>query len=115
MSRTCIGRPAFGIFSVCVAWAAMSLPAPLNAADNQAVIVSHPQMSRAPAVETDPYATLRQKNVEYGCKRIWRCDDQVCEWRRGCWGIYGYVEAPYYSLPLAKRQWQSQGWPTSSR
>ena len=47
----------------------------------------------------------------YGCKRIWRCDAQVCEWRRGCWGIYGYMEGPYYTLSLARRQWERDGWP----
>ena len=36
---------------------------------------------------------------------MWRCDAQVCEWRRGCNGIYGYVEGPYYNKPLAERQW----------
>ena len=41
----------------------------------------------------------------YGCQRVWRCDAQVCEWRRGCNGIYGYVEGPYYNKPLAERQW----------
>jgi hypothetical protein len=49
--------------------------------------------------------------VAYGCKRVWRCDAQVCEWRRGCYGVYGYVEAPYYSKPLAQRQWEQQGLP----
>lgn len=43
--------------------------------------------------------------VPYGCRRVWRCDAQVCEWRRACNGIYGYVEGPYYSKPLAVRQW----------
>jgi hypothetical protein len=51
-------------------------------------------------------------DVAFGCKRIWRCDAQVCEWRRGCWGIYGYMEGPYYSLNLAQRQWERDGWPT---
>ena len=50
--------------------------------------------------------------VRYGCKRIWRCDDQVCEWRRGCWGIYGYMEGPYYTIPLARSQWERHGWPS---
>ena len=30
----------------------------------------------------------------FGCQRVWRCDAQVCEWRRGCNGVYGYVEGP---------------------
>lgn len=49
--------------------------------------------------------------IHYGCQRIWRCDTVVCEWRRGCWGIYGYMEGPYYTVELAKRQWESQGLP----
>jgi hypothetical protein len=51
--------------------------------------------------------------VQYGCKRVWRCDTMVCEWRRGCWGIYGYMEGPYYTEELAKRQWARDGLPTS--
>ena len=50
--------------------------------------------------------------VRYGCRRIWRCDDQVCEWRRGCWGVYGYMEGPYYTIPLARSQWERHGWPS---
>jgi hypothetical protein len=50
-------------------------------------------------------------HVAYGCKRIWRCDKEVCEWRRGCWGVYGYVESPYYSQELARRQWVRDGLP----
>jgi hypothetical protein len=49
--------------------------------------------------------------VRYGCSRVWRCDSVVCEWRRGCWGTYGYMEGPYYTLTLAKRQWERHGWP----
>jgi hypothetical protein len=49
--------------------------------------------------------------VRYGCSRVWRCDSLICEWRRGCWGIYGYMEGPYYTLALAKRQWERHGWP----
>jgi hypothetical protein len=50
-------------------------------------------------------------DIAFGCKRVWRCDAQVCEWRRGCYGVYGYVEAPYYAKPLAQRQWESHGLP----
>lgn len=53
--------------------------------------------------------------VRYGCSRIWRCDAVICEWRRGCWGVYGYMEGPYYTLDLAKRQWERHGWPTPER
>ncbi|MPZ56356.1 MAG: hypothetical protein GEU91_07605 [Rhizobiales bacterium] len=49
--------------------------------------------------------------IRYGCRRIWRCDTTVCEWRRGCWGVYGYVESTYYSAALARRQWESHGLP----
>ena len=50
--------------------------------------------------------------VRYGCRRVWRCDAQVCEWRRGCWGVYGYMEGPYYTIPLARSQWERHGWPS---
>jgi hypothetical protein len=51
--------------------------------------------------------------VQYGCHRIWRCDATICEWRRGCWGVYGYVEGPYYTSAFARRQWESHGWPNA--
>jgi hypothetical protein len=54
---------------------------------------------------------LPPPEVRYGCKRVWRCDSVVCEWRRGCFGTYGYMEGPYYTLDLAKRQWERHGWP----
>lgn len=47
--------------------------------------------------------------IRYGCQRVWRCDAQVCEWRRGCRGVYGYVEGPYYTAAFAQRQWESHG------
>jgi hypothetical protein len=50
--------------------------------------------------------------IRYGCQRVWRCDKTVCEWRRGCWGVYGYVEGPYYTSEFARRQWESHGLPT---
>jgi len=53
-------------------------------------------------------------NAIYGCKRIWRCDSVVCDWRRGCWGVYGYMEGPYYNVDLAKRQWERHGWPVAA-
>ncbi len=49
--------------------------------------------------------------MPFGCRRVWRCDAQVCEWRRGCNGVYGYVEGPYYTKPLAMRQWERDGLP----
>ena len=68
-------------------------------------------------VESEVIATgpLRPPpNVRYGCQRVWRCDLQVCEWRRGCWGVYGYVEGPYYTSAFARRQWQAHGLPGPS-
>jgi hypothetical protein len=50
--------------------------------------------------------------IRYGCQRVWRCDKTVCEWRRGCWGVYGYVEGPYYTSEFARRQWEQHGLPT---
>jgi hypothetical protein len=69
-----------------------------------------------PAVEDTiiieaPSPVLPAPVVRYGCKRIWRCDGVICEWRRGCWGVYGYMEGPYYTLALAQRQWERHGWP----
>lgn len=49
--------------------------------------------------------------IRYGCERVWRCDATVCEWRRGCWGVYGYVEGPYYTSTFARRQWEAHGHP----
>lgn len=67
----------------------------------------------APWVEATPRPAPPQ--IHYGCQRIWRCDAIVCQWRRGCWGVYGYVEGPYYTKQFAERQWESQGWPASRR
>jgi hypothetical protein len=64
-----------------------------------------------PAARTGPLRPPPE--VRYGCRRIWRCDDQVCEWRRGCWGVYGYVEGPYYTPAFARRQWEAHGLPGS--
>jgi hypothetical protein len=66
-----------------------------------------------PVVEVAPKPYIGPPDVAYGCKRVWRCDAQVCEWRRGCHGIYGYMEGPYYSKPLAERQWERDGWPVA--
>ena len=49
--------------------------------------------------------------IRYGCRRVWRCDQTVCEWRRGCWGVYGYVEGPYFTSEFARRQWEQHGLP----
>jgi hypothetical protein len=47
--------------------------------------------------------------VRYGCQRVWRCDTTVCEWRRGCRGVYGYYEGPYFTSEFARRLWESHG------
>jgi hypothetical protein len=47
--------------------------------------------------------------VRFGCQRVWRCDTTICEWRRGCWGVYGYVEGPYYTPSFARRQAEQHG------
>jgi hypothetical protein len=99
--------------------AAVVFPAPQSqAADAKAVIVTPAPVVAEPVVVEPveaPAATIivtkPQPHVAYGCKRIWRCDKEVCEWRRGCWGVYGYVESPYYSQELAKRQWVRDGLP----
>jgi hypothetical protein len=67
------------------------------------------------AVRHGRLATVVPPGVAYGCKRVWRCDAQVCEWRRGCWGVYGYVEGPYFSVALARRQWTREGLPGPGR
>jgi hypothetical protein len=60
---------------------------------------------------TSPPPIISAPRVEYGCKRFWRCDTNVCEWRRGCWGLNGYVEVPYYTPAYARRQYQTYGLP----
>jgi hypothetical protein len=78
------------------------------------------RITRAPAVGPAAEGTIIIEEaspvlpapvVRYGCKRVWRCDGVICEWRRGCWGVYGYMEGPYYTLALAQRQWERHGWP----
>jgi hypothetical protein len=74
------------------------VPAPTPAAE-ETIVIEH-----ASPVLPAPF-------VRYGCKRVWRCDPVICEWRRGCWGVYGYMEGPYYTLSLAQRQYERHGWP----
>jgi hypothetical protein len=74
------------------------VPAPSPAAEDTIIIEEASPVLPAPV-------------VRYGCKRVWRCDGVICEWRRGCWGVYGYMEGPYYTLALAQRQWERHGWP----
>jgi hypothetical protein len=93
---------------------------PAQAADAKAKVVVAPAPVVVEPVVVEPVeplpgasilVTKPPPRVAYGCKRIWRCDKEVCEWRRGCWGVYGYIESPYYSQELAKRQWVRDGLP----
>jgi hypothetical protein len=79
--------------------AAVALPPP-----RPAVIVP-PAVAVPDTVVVTGVPVIGPSLKPYGCQRVWRCDAQVCEWRRGCNGIYGYVEGPYYNKPLAERQW----------
>ena len=104
-----MSRVKHGIFvSFALLMGALAVPA--VAAD---VTVTPGARVVAPAARVVPprLATVVPPGTAYGCKRIWRCDAQVCEWRRGCWGVYGYVEGPYFSVALAKRQWARDGLP----
>src|SRR5688500_7152066 len=100
------------------ALAVVAAPALSYAADSPP-ITRAPAVAVAPAVAavsetiiiTEPSPVIPAPAVRYGCSRIWRCDPVICEWRRGCFGIYGYMEGPYYTLPLAKRQYERHGWP----
>jgi hypothetical protein len=105
--------------AILVALVVVMIPAVSYAADATPI-----RISKAPA--TTPGASdtiiIEQSSptqpppiVQFGCKRIWRCDAVVCDWRRGCWGTYGYMEGPYYTAELAKRQWERHGWPTPSQ
>ena len=103
-----MSRAAFGLLQILALCAALGL-APSYAADT-AVAPASKYVRAAPAAPSAIKGTQRP-DVAFGCKRVWRCDAQVCEWRRGCWGVYGYMEGPYYSLALAQRQWERDGWP----
>jgi hypothetical protein len=102
-------RIAFALLMIA---GAVFAAAQARAADSKVTVA--PQ-AEAVVIEPAPHAgavaAKPAPHVPYGCKRVWRCDKQVCEWRRGCWGIYGYIEGPYYSQELAKRQWTRDGLP----
>ena len=83
------------------------------------VVVTAPTVAPAPVlvapventIIVQEQAPIRPPHVvRYGCTRVWRCNSVICEWRRGCWGVYGYMEGPYYNLDLAARQWDRHGW-----
>jgi hypothetical protein len=88
-----------------------------SAADTNVTIVTPPAKTVIePTVIIGTTAPIKPApRVAYGCKRVWRCDTEVCEWRRGCWGVYGYMEGPYYTDQLAKRQWVRDGWAPPAR
>lgn len=86
-------------------------PPPKAASSTTTVVTTPAVVETIPSNGTTIIVTKPEPHVAYGCKRIWRCDKEVCEWRRGCWGIYGYMEGPYYSQELAQRQWERDGWP----
>ena len=88
-----------------------------GAADSNVTIVTPPPRTVIePTVRIETTAPIKPApRVAYGCKRVWRCDAEVCEWRRGCWGVYGYMEGPYYTDRLAKRQWVGDGWAPPAR
>jgi hypothetical protein len=103
-------RAAFGLLRILTLCIAFGL-APSYAAD--AVVAPASKITKsAPAAPLASKRASQRPDVAFGCKRVWRCDTQVCEWRRGCWGVYGYMEGPYYSLAFAQRQWERDGWPT---
>jgi hypothetical protein len=113
-----MGRLIFATLMLAIATAV----SPAIAADTKVTVTTPPPaastvvVAPAPPVVVDgaPVIVTRPPaRVQYGCKRVWRCDQQVCEWRRGCWGVYGYMEGPYYSQELAQRQWERDGWPIS--
>jgi hypothetical protein len=98
------------------ALAVVAAPALSYAADSPAAVTVAPAVAAAPAASNtiiieQPSPVMPAPVVRYSCSRIWRCDAVICEWRRGCFGIYGYMEGPYYTLPLAKRQYERHGWP----
>ena len=87
-----------------------------GAADSTVTIVTPPKTVVEPTVRIETTKPIKpEPRVAYGCKRVWRCDAEVCEWRRGCWGVYGYMEGPYYTEQLAKRQWERDGWAPPGR
>lgn len=94
-------------------------PVAAHAADATAPVVVRAPVSAAvglpETIIAEPSPVAPPPVVRYGCSRIWRCDAVICEWRRGCFGTYGYMEGPYYSLDLAKRQWERHGWPMPER
>lgn len=103
----------FALLGVAMAGPVRAADTAVRATGSHSKVVVAPMV--APAVAEGGLATVVPPRIAYGCKRLWRCDTQVCEWRRGCWGVYGYMEGPYYSVALAKRQWERDGWPSPSR
>ena len=104
-----MSRITYGILALS-ALLSLVMALPAKAADVDVVVKPKAEIV-VPGVKHGRLATVVPPGQAYGCKRLWRCDAQICEWRRGCWGIYGYVEGPYYSVALARRQWARDGLP----
>ena len=105
--------------AILFALAVMAAPAASYAADATPIRIVR-GAAVAPATEgaiivEQAAVPLPPPVVRYGCSRIWRCDNVICEWRRGCWGTYGYMEGPYFTTELAKRQYERHGWSVPSR
>jgi len=70
---------------------------------------------RANAMPLAPLSTAAGQagaieQVQYGCRRVWRCGPYGCGWRRICWappvpyyGAYGF--RPYYGYGYGYRRW----------
>jgi hypothetical protein len=116
-----MSRSAPWLFAIAALAGAFAAAAPavgadayLRAVEPRAVVVEEvpPPVEPVPepvAPAAVPGPLLPEPQVQFGCKRIWRCDTTVCEWRRGCWGVYGYVEGPYFTSVFARRQWEAHG------
>ena len=109
MARSALWLLAILLLGVAPAGAADAVK--IGPAPGRAIVAEPPPATaEVPPPVTGP---LRPPpDVAFGCKRIWRCDAQVCEWRRGCWGVYGYVESPYYTTAFIRRQWEAHGLPS---
>jgi hypothetical protein len=108
-------RSALKAILLALALAAPAVAQVAYAADATPIRISRAAASGDTIIIEQASPVLPAPVVRYGCSRVWRCDSVICEWRRGCWGIYGYMEGPYYTLELAKRQWERHGWPTPER
>ena len=106
-----MARSAFALLTALVLlWALPAAGADMTTVGPGQAVVEAPSASITEApVATGPL--LPPPQIRFGCQRIWRCDETVCEWRRGCWGVYGYVEGPYYTRAFVRRQWENHSPP----